>query len=326
MTPSPAGRRGFTLAELLISASLTALLVAVVATAMHGSKASYDYNSKKADLVARARGVLDRIAHDVRCAEATYVSQDETAINVKVVLREPDGSDETYWRQYRKTWSDADGWVLEVYQAASAPPLPPDTPDPEVARAVLTKHVANFRVATLVTSTRSITETLSCRITATCGPNAGNQFTVPMKEGPYVIKLSQTQFDERPPTECVDYLPRPPYIPDENPDVYWLCLEDAQAPPVALPDADWDHNDFMLKVTEHSNRVDMEVHWGTAAYDRDVMGPDGELLYGDIGGTHTYTYVPYSTDSDAVEVELELQDGAVEAGATITATQRRSIL
>ena len=81
----------------------------------------------------------------------------------------------------------------------------------------------------------------------------------------------------------------------------------------------------MLKVTEGANRVEIEVHWGTAAYDRDVMGPDGELLYGDLGGTHTYTYVPYCANSDKVRIELELQNGNARAGTTITATQRKSL-
>ena len=325
MIPSNARRRGFTLAELLIGTTLTALLVLVAGTVMHASRASYDYNSRKAELVRAARSVLDRIARDVRLADMTLVSEDQTAVNIKVVLRAPDGSDQTHWRQYRKQWTEEDGWVVKLFQHTAALPFPPAVPAGDVPSAVLAKHVTDFRIASLVTSTRSITETLSVRITATCGPNAGNQFTVPMKEGPYVLKLSQTQYDQRPPTECVDYDPRPPYVPDDDPDVYWLCLEDAQAPPVALPNGDWDHNDFMLKVTEHSSRVDMEVHWGTAAYDRDVMGPDGELLYGDIGGTHTYSYVPYCTDSDQVKVELQLEDDEIRAGGDITAIQRRTL-
>ena len=315
---------GFTIAEMLIAMALMALLLSAIAYGMYSAETTSSYNTRKAELVTRARGVLDRITSDVWRAEATLVSADRSAVNIMFARRLPGGGQETVWRQYRKE-QVGDEAVIKVYEDDSPIAFPPATPSSSAAGAVLTPNVKTFDVWSEVTSSRTITETLSCYITATCGPNAGNTFTIPMEEGPYVIKLSQTQYDEHPPAECVDYLPRPEYEPDDNPNVYWLCMEDAQAPPVALPNADWDHNDFMLKVTEGPNQVEMEVHWGTAAYDRDVMGPDGELLYGDLGGTHTYTYVPYCTDSDKVRIELELQDGNVETGATITATQRKSL-
>jgi len=304
--------------------ALMALLLSAIAYGMYSAETSSDYNTRKAELVTRARGVLDRIASDVWRAEATLTSGDNSAVNIMFARRLPGGGEETVWRQYRKEQVGGQ-WVIKVYEDDSPIAFPPATPSSSATSAVLAPNVKTFDVWSEVTSSRTITETLSCYITATIGPNAGNTFTIPMEEGPYVIKLSQTQYDERPPRECVDYVPRPEYEPDDNPNVYWLCMEDAQAPPVALPNADWDHNDFMLKVTEGPNRVEMEVHWGTAAYDRDVLGPDGELLYGDLGGTHTYTYVPYCADSDKVRIELELQDGNVETGATITATQRKSL-
>ncbi len=316
--------RGFTIAELLIAMALMGLLLSAIAYGMYSAETTSDYNIRKAELVTRARGVLDRIAADTWRADATLVSEDRTAVNIMFARRLPGGGQETVWRQYRKEQVGGEA-VIKVYEDDSPIAFPPATPLSSATGAVLTPNVKTFDVWSEVTSPRTITETLSCQITATCGPNAGNTFTLPMEEGPYVMKLSQTQYDERPPQECVDYVPRPEYEPDDNPNVYWLCMEDAQAPPVALPDADWDHNDFMLKVTEGPDQVEMEVHWGTAAYDRDVMGPDGALLYGDLGGTHTYTYVPYCADSDKVRVELELQDGNVETGATITATQRKSL-
>jgi len=315
---------GFSIAELLIAMALMALLLSAIAYGMYSAETSSDYNTRKAELVTRARGVLDRIASDVWRADATLAATDNSAVNITFARRLPGGGEETVWRQYRKEQVGGQ-WVIKVYEDDSPIALPPATPSSSATGAVLTPNVKTFDVWPEAISSRTITETLSCRITATIGANRGNTFTLPLEEGPYVIKLSQTQYDERPPVERVDYVPRPEYEPDDNPNVYWLCMEDAQAPPIALPNADWDHNDFMLKVTEGANQVEMEVHWGTAAYDRDVMGPDGELLYGDIGGTHTYTYTPQVTDSDKVRVELELQDGNVETEMTITATQRKSL-
>jgi len=316
--------RGFTIAELLIALALMGLIMSAIAYGMYSAEGTSKYNTRRAELVARARGVLDRIASDVWRADATLTSDDNSAVSISFARRLPGGGEETVWRQYRKEIVDGQT-VVTVYEDSDPIAMPPATPAASATRAVLTPNVKTFNVWSEVTSSRTITETLSCRITATIGPNAGNTFTIPMEEGPYVLKLSQTQYNQRPPRECVDYLPRPAYEPDDDPNTYWLCLEDAQAPPVALPNGDWDHNDFMLKVTERAGRVEMEVHWGTAAYDRDVMGPDGELLYGDIGGTHTYTYTPYVEDSDKVRVELELEDGNVQTGTTITATQRKSL-
>jgi len=316
--------RGFTIAELLIALALMGLLMSAIAYGMYSAETTSDYNTRRADLVACARGVLDRVAADVWRADATLASDDNSAISISFARRLPGGGEETVWRQYRREEVGGET-VIMVYEDANPIAMPPATPSSSATSAVLTSNVTTFNVWSEVTSSRTITETLSCQITATCGPNVGNTFTIPMEEGPYVIKLSQTQYDDRPPLECVDYLPRPEYEPDDNPNVYWLCMEDAQAPPIALPDGDWDHNDFMLKVTETATSANLEVHWGTAAYDRDVMGPDGELLYGDLGGTHTYTYTPYVQDCDKVRVELELENGNVQTGAMITATQRKSL-
>ncbi len=321
----PMNRRAFTLAELLVALALMALVIAASGAGIFSAEVSHRYSRAKVDLVNRMRGTLERMASDVYRAEGTLVSEDMTAMNVLV---ERQGGGQKVWRQYRySATSETSGCIL-MYESTSPIPFPPNVPDESVPCAVLTEDVKTFQVYSLVTSTRNISETLSCRITATCGPNAGNTFTVPMTPGPYVLKLSQTQVDYLHSIgqleECVDVDPKPEYVPDDNPNVYWLCLEDAQAPPVALPNADWDHNDFMLKVTEGPTSVQMEVHWGTAAYDRDVMGPDGELLYGDIGGSHTYTYVPYCTDTDTVKIGLELENDTVTAGATISATQRKA--
>jgi len=323
MCPSAKYRRGFTIAELLIALALTALLMTAVAFAMHSAEQSNRYNRTKAELVTRARGVLDRIARDVRCAEATIVANDGTALNIKVVRQESDGSTSSIWRQYRFV----DGEV-RVYEDTHAVPLPPTDPD-GVPCETLTADVETFHVQTLVSSTRSITETLSCQVT-TCSPAPPGQEVIPLEEGPYVLKLSQTQYDNLRNMgqlhEGVDVDPRPSYEPDDDPDTYWLCLEDCQAPGTRYePWADWDFEDVLVKVTESAGDVQMEVQAGHGGYQWDILGPDGDLLWEDLGGSQTYNYVPYCTDADTVSVELNLERDNVQSGGQITATQRKAL-
>ena len=65
-SPLPRCSPGFTLAEVLISLALMALLVTAAAVGIHAAQQAHAYNSERADLVTRTRGVLDRIARDVR--------------------------------------------------------------------------------------------------------------------------------------------------------------------------------------------------------------------------------------------------------------------
>jgi prepilin-type N-terminal cleavage/methylation domain-containing protein len=316
--------RGFTMAELLMALALTALLMTAVAFAMHGADQSNTYNRTKAELVARARGVLDRIARDVRCAEATIVADDGSAVNVRVVQYTPGTGTTRFWRQYRLVNDE-----IRVYESPGPIPLPPSTPDAGIDSEVLTGDVGAFSISTLITSTRSITSALSCRIT-TCAPAPYGQEVIPMEEGPYVLKVSQTQFDDLQAAgqlhEGVDVDPRPSYEPDDNPNVYWLCLEDCQAPKVRYePWADWDFEDVLVKVTESGSQVIMEVEAGHGGYQWDILGPDGEVLWEDLGGSQTYSYVPYCSDADTVRINLGLERDTVQTGGSITATQRKAL-
>jgi len=66
-TPHPA--RGFTLAEVMLSMALLVFLMMASALAIQAAHASHVYNMEKTDLVTKSRGVLDRLARDVRrCA------------------------------------------------------------------------------------------------------------------------------------------------------------------------------------------------------------------------------------------------------------------
>ena len=126
--------------------------------------------------------------------------------------------------------------------------------------------------------------------------------------------------------EGVDVDPRPSYEADDDPGTYWLCLEDCQAPNTYYePWADWDFEDVLVKVTESSGSVQMEVHAGNGGYQWDILGPDGDMLWENLGGNQTYSYVPYCTDADTVSVELDLQRDEVRTGGQITATQRKAV-
>jgi len=324
MRPLSHPTRGFTIAELLIALALTAMLMTAVAFAMHGADQSSTYNRTKADLVARARGVLDRMARDIRGADATIVTADGSAVNIRIVRAQPGGGTQTLWRQYRLVGNE----VL-LYEDTCAITLPPSVPDASVPSETLTGDVALFQVQTLIASARSITETLSCRVT-TCSPAPAGSEVIPLDEGPYVLKLSQTQFDDLQGMgllhEGVDVNPRPSYQADDEPGTYWLCLEDCQSPNTYYgPWADWDFEDVLVKVTETAGNVLMEVQAGHGGYQWDILGPDGELLWEDLGGSQSYTYVPYCVDADTVRIQVELERGNVRSGGAITATQRKAL-
>jgi len=76
----PHRTRAFTLAEVLISLALMALLMTAAALGIHAADRSHSYNSEKADLVAKARGILDRIARDVRRAQSVESPDSRTIV------------------------------------------------------------------------------------------------------------------------------------------------------------------------------------------------------------------------------------------------------
>jgi len=87
----PRRTRAFTLAEVLISLARMALLMTAAALGISAAQQAHAYNSEKSDLVARARGVLDRIIRDVRRAESVAVPNDRS---ITITMR--DGSTRTY--------------------------------------------------------------------------------------------------------------------------------------------------------------------------------------------------------------------------------------
>jgi len=66
-------RRGFTLVEVLISLALMALLMTAAALGIQAAQTSHAYNTEKCELVARTRGVLDRMTREVRRSQSFTV-------------------------------------------------------------------------------------------------------------------------------------------------------------------------------------------------------------------------------------------------------------
>jgi len=96
MTKIAMTRRAFTIAEMLIALALMAMLMVAAALAIQAAQTSHAYNREKTDLVSRTRGVLDRIARDVRRAQSVDVYVDKDGVDVHL----PDGTTHTYvWDQ-----------------------------------------------------------------------------------------------------------------------------------------------------------------------------------------------------------------------------------
>ena len=85
-------RRGFTLVEVLISLALMALLMTAAALAIQAAETSHAYNTEKCELVARTRGVLDRMTREIRRSQSFTVLDART---VAVIF--PSGFIHTYY-------------------------------------------------------------------------------------------------------------------------------------------------------------------------------------------------------------------------------------
>jgi prepilin-type N-terminal cleavage/methylation domain-containing protein len=146
--------RGFTLAEVLVSLALMAVIMVAAAMAIYAAENSHAYNAEKNDLLVRARGTLDRISQDVRRCSSFAVT-DTTRLDVTM----PNGDIHTY--QYSAA---SNGSVLYCQTVG----LTTTTPT------VLTNSVHAFIVIDAGISCRTqivLQGTLSqCTVTATATP------------------------------------------------------------------------------------------------------------------------------------------------------------
>jgi len=120
-------RRGFTLAEMLISMALMALIMVAAALAIQAATTSHAYNAEKAELVARTRGVMDRLAIDTRRSASIYIP---SASSVDITLA--DGSVHSY------SWDGQSPGTLQYMETPAG-----DVQSPPVA---LTAYVTTFSV------------------------------------------------------------------------------------------------------------------------------------------------------------------------------------
>jgi YD repeat-containing protein len=113
---------------LLIALALVGFIMVAAALGFQAAQASYSYNSERNELVARVRGVTDRIAQDIRRCSAFEVIDLHT-LNVTT----PDGITHTY------AWDGVGNGTL-VYT---------ETPDGLVVSdpVTLTPYVESFEVS-----------------------------------------------------------------------------------------------------------------------------------------------------------------------------------
>ena len=147
--------RGFTLAELLLSMSLTAVLMLAAAFAIYAAERSHAYNSEKNQLIIRARGVADRISQDIR-RSASFTATDGTSVAIQL----PSGLTHTY--QY----SSGGGGTVLYFET--------DLAGNQTTPTVLTAYVQSFSASTVAPSCQIqivLKGTLSeSQVTATATP------------------------------------------------------------------------------------------------------------------------------------------------------------
>jgi type II secretory pathway component PulJ len=74
-TLAPGSRGAFTLAEVMLSLSITAVLMVAAATAMKVSMQGYDENDKVTRAMQGARSTLERLTRQIRTAESAAFTQ-----------------------------------------------------------------------------------------------------------------------------------------------------------------------------------------------------------------------------------------------------------
>ncbi len=112
-------------------------------------------------------------------------------------------------------------------------------------------------------------------------------------EGPWAMKLSDTQYNAMGLTESKNNIVPPGYKADSNPHIYWICIEDWRS-----SHSDRDFEDLRVRITEQAD--------GSAE------------LYCKIGGTgHNLELV--DEDQELIATKAQMQSGfAIEMGAGLT--------
>jgi prepilin-type N-terminal cleavage/methylation domain-containing protein len=116
-------RRAFTLVEMMLSMALMALVMVAATMALRAASAAHSYNAEKGELVARARGVLDRLALDVRRSGSTTLREDGS-----LAVTTADGWIHTYaWDGVQGgnvTYSETDPITIDIAHPWGVPGSP----------------------------------------------------------------------------------------------------------------------------------------------------------------------------------------------------------
>ena len=122
---------------------------------------------------------------------------------------------------------------------------------------------------------------------------AGRPWYSQIREGPWVLKQSQTQYDalkaqgymRNTVTVPVDLRP---YKADANPDVYWYCVEAMQ-----VASSDYDFDEFQIRVTrdKKSGKTEMKFNIGAGAGTIGTLcDAEGNVIIDPIPNGYPYVY------------------------------------
>jgi len=139
----------------------------------------------------------------------------------------------------------------------------------------------------------------------------GKPWTTNLAEGPYVLKLSQTQYNN---LTSLGYIVErktvPPelrvtYVPDSNPNLYWYCSEDWHE-----PQTDYDFEDIRVKVVnDGKGKVTMEFFKGVG-YAAQLCDEEGKILVDPVTTGATYTYEANAEASYGMNMNARTVGGA----------------
>ena len=128
------------------------------------------------------------------------------------------------------------------------------------------------------------------------------------EESPWMIKLSQTQYDDADLRERVTYDP-PTYVPDGNPHIYWWGLEDWHS-----EGSDMDYEDIQIKVTENPNgtiRMDFVVGVG---YNVNLVDMQDNIQWtkAQMGTSEPFDFDTGGRSSYGINVNVSKLEGATD--------------
>lgn len=145
-------QRGFSVAELLVAAAMTSVLMAGVFTVLHQGQVAYLFGASRAEVQQTARGALDRTAHELRLGSLV-----SAATATSVTFQFLDDAGVTVTVQYSLA-----GTNLQRNQTAPVPAAAqPETVIGGVSALTFTYYDADNVVTTTAANVRTVNITLT---------------------------------------------------------------------------------------------------------------------------------------------------------------------